>query len=119
MDNDMTSTATAGQAGALRRLLASGGLRTVYQPVIDLDTYAPVAYEALVRGPEGSPLESPAALFGQAAAAGLLAELDRAARSTAIHGALAAGLRPPHTLFLNVEPSTLDGSGPLLGSEAA
>src|SRR4051812_45494879 len=70
MDNDMTSMTTAGQAGALRRLLTSGGLRAVYQPVIDLDTYAPVAYEALVRGPQGSPLESPAALFGQAAAAG-------------------------------------------------
>jgi hypothetical protein len=56
------------------------------------------AYEALVRGPQSSPLESPAALFGQAAAAGLLPELDRAA---AIEGALAAGLRPPHTLFLN------------------
>jgi EAL domain-containing protein (putative c-di-GMP-specific phosphodiesterase class I) len=51
MDNDMTSMTTAGQAGALRRLLTSGGLRAVYQPIIDLDTYAPVAYEALVRGP--------------------------------------------------------------------
>jgi EAL domain-containing protein (putative c-di-GMP-specific phosphodiesterase class I) len=100
-------------------LLTSGGLRAVYQPIIDLDTWAPVAYEALVRGPQGSPLESPAALFGQAAGAGLLPELDRAARATAIHGALAAGLRPPHTLFLNLEPSTLDGSGPLLGEEAA
>jgi EAL domain-containing protein (putative c-di-GMP-specific phosphodiesterase class I) len=119
MQADMTSMTTVGPAGALRRMLASGSLRTVYQPIVDLDTQAPVAYEALVRGPEGSPLESPAALFGQAAAAGLLAELDRAARSTAIHRALAAGLRPPHTLFLNVEPSTLDGSGPLLGSEAA
>src|SRR4051794_1467809 len=118
MDNDMTSTTTAGQAGALRRLLTSGGLRAVYQPIIDLDTYAPVAYEALVRGPQGSPLESPAALFGQAAAAGLLSDLDRAARAPAIEGALAAGLRPPHTLFLNVEPSTLDGAGPLLGREA-
>jgi EAL domain-containing protein (putative c-di-GMP-specific phosphodiesterase class I) len=109
---------TAGQAGALRRLLTSGGLRAVYQPIIDLDTYAPVADEALVRGPHGSPLESPAALFGQAAAAGLLPELDRAARAAAIDGALAAGLRPPHTLFLNVEPSTLNGAGPLLDREA-
>jgi EAL domain-containing protein (putative c-di-GMP-specific phosphodiesterase class I) len=118
MGTDMTSMTTAGQARALRRLLTSGGLRAVYQPIIDLDTYAPVAYEALVRGPQGSPLESPAALFGQAAAAGLLPELDRAARAAAIEGALAAGLRPPHTLFLNFEPSTLDGAGPLLGKEA-
>jgi hypothetical protein len=78
----MTST-TAGQAGALRRLIASGGLRAVYQPIVDLDTEAPVAHEALARGAQGSPLESPAALFGQAAAAGLLADLDRAARAAA------------------------------------
>ena len=108
---------TVSSAGSLRRLIASGSLRTVYQPIVDLDTHAPVAYEALVRGPQGSPLESPAALFGQAGAAGLVVELDRAARAAAIDGALAAGLRPPHTLFLNVEPSTLDGSGSLLGSE--
>jgi hypothetical protein len=43
MGADMTSMIIAGQAGALRRLLTSGGLRAVYQPIIDLDTYAPVA----------------------------------------------------------------------------
>jgi EAL domain-containing protein (putative c-di-GMP-specific phosphodiesterase class I) len=102
----------------MRRIIAGDGLRAVYQPIVDLDTHAPVAYEALARGPQGSPLESPAALFGQAASAGVLAELDRAARTTAVEGALAAGLRPPHTLFLNVEPSTVDGSGTLLGHEA-
>jgi len=119
MPLDMTSaTRAATGAGALGRLIASGSLRAVYQPIVDLDTQAPVAYEALLRGPQGSPLESPAALFGQAAAAGLLPELDRAARAAAIEGALAAGLRPPHTLFLNAEPSTLDGAGPLLGQGA-
>ena len=114
----MTSVTAADPAGALRRVLASGGLRAVYQPIVDLDTQLPVAYEALARGPQGSPLESPAALFGQAAAGGLVAELDRAARCAAVAGALAAGLRPPHTLFLNVEPSAVGGPDPLLGREA-
>ena len=98
-------------------MLASGGLRAVYQPIVDLDTQAPVAYEALARGPVGSPLKSPAALFGQAAQAGLTGELDRAARATAVAGALAAGLRPPHTLFLNVEPSAVGGDEPLLSNQ--
>jgi EAL domain-containing protein (putative c-di-GMP-specific phosphodiesterase class I) len=113
----MTSMTAARPTGALRRMLASGGLRAVYQPIVDLTTHAPVAYEALARGPHGSPLESPAALFGEAAAAGMLPELDRAARATAVQGALAAGLRSPHTLFLNVEPSAV-GRDPVLGAEA-
>jgi EAL domain-containing protein (putative c-di-GMP-specific phosphodiesterase class I) len=112
----MPSTTVARQAGALRRLLASGRLRAVYQPIVDLDTQHPVAFEALARGPAGSPLESPAELFGQAAQGGLLAELDRAARATAVAGAVAAGL--PHTLFLNVEPTAVGGPDPLLCSEA-
>ena len=115
----MTSVTAAGPAGALRRVLAAGGLRAVYQPIVDLDTQLPVAHEALARGPQGSPLESPAALFGQAAAGGLVAELDRAARDAAVAGALAAGLRPPHTLFINVEPSAVGGPDPLLCDEAA
>ena len=113
----MTSIAHSRPTGGLSRLLASGGLRAVYQPIVDLDTRAPVAYEALARGPVGSPLESPAALFGQAAQAGLVGELDRAARATAVVGALEAGLRPPHTLFLNVEPSAVGGDEPLLGNQ--
>ena len=47
----------------------------------------------------------------------MLPELDRAARATVAEGALAAGLCPPHTLFLNVEPSAV-GREPLLGAEA-
>lgn len=90
---------------SLRSLLAGERLRSVYQPVIDLETGQPVAYESLVRGPSGSRLESPAALFREAEREGLLSPLDLAAREAAVRGALAAGLPDDLALFINVEPS--------------
>lgn len=80
----------------------------MYQPVIDLETLEPVAYEALVRGPSGSALESPAALFAEAERDGLLGALDRAAQAAAVRGAIASQLPRSLPLFVNVEPSTLD-----------
>lgn len=75
---------------------------------MDLQTRQPVAYEALVRGPSGTPLESPAALFREAERDGLLGSLDRAAQAAAVHGAVAGSLPRSLPLFINVEPSTLD-----------
>jgi EAL domain-containing protein (putative c-di-GMP-specific phosphodiesterase class I) len=83
------------------------GLRCVYQPVIELATGRVAGYEALLRGPAGSDLESPAALFAAAEAEGRVAELDWLARAAAAEGALAARLRPPACLFVNVEPQVL------------
>ena len=78
-----------------RSCSAAASVRSLYQPIVDLDTGIPVAYEALARGPEGSPLESPRELFAAAHASGSVAELDRACRGAAIAGALAAGLQAP------------------------
>jgi EAL domain-containing protein (putative c-di-GMP-specific phosphodiesterase class I) len=101
----------------LRQVIVRRRIRAIYQPIVDLEGGSPVAYEALARGPEGSPLEMPGALFGAAADADMLAELDRACRDAAVEGALHAGLRPPHTLFVNIEPSAIGGSEPLLSHE--
>ncbi|WP_345771768.1 EAL domain-containing protein [Geodermatophilus sabuli] len=91
----------------LDEVLATGAVRSVFQPIVALDTGRVVAYEALARGPEG-PLERPDALFAAARAAGRLAELDAACRTAALHGAVRQGLRAPLTLFVNVEPEVLD-----------
>lgn len=99
---------------AISRVIQSGDVRALYQPIVDLDTGETVAFEALARGPEGSPLEMPARLFGEAELHGLVGDLDRVCREVAITGALEAGLRPPASLFVNVEPSTLIGDGPIL-----
>ncbi|NYJ07994.1 EAL domain-containing protein [Petropleomorpha daqingensis] len=92
---------------ALAAALAPGGVRSVFQPIVDLDSGAVVAYEALARGPEG-PLERPDALFAAARAAGRLAELDAACRTAAFRGAVGAALVAPLTVFVNVEPAVLD-----------
>jgi diguanylate cyclase (GGDEF)-like protein len=98
-------------AGALEAALAPGGVRSVFQPIVDLDSGRVVAYEALARGPRG-PLERPDLLFAAARAAGRLAELDEICRAAAFRGAVEQGLLAPLTVFVNVEPEVLD-SAPL------
>ena len=87
-------------------VIAAGRIRSVYQPVVDLETGAVLGYEALARGPEGTPFESPTELLRAARADGLIVELDWACRAAAIEGALAADLGSSLTLFVNVEPDT-------------
>jgi diguanylate cyclase (GGDEF)-like protein/PAS domain S-box-containing protein len=91
--------------------LRPGGVRSVFQPIVDLDTGRVVAYEALARGPEG-PLQRPDLLFATARGCGRLAELDQACRAAAFRGAVEHALLAPLTVFVNVEPEVLD-SAPL------
>ena len=91
----------------LGSMLASGGLRAVYQPIVDLDSRATVAYEALARGPVGSPFESPLAMFTAAEAEGQTMELDRRCRLAAVDGARQAHLGDSAALFVNVEPTSM------------
>ena len=92
----------------LAEVLESGDLRAVYQPLIELASGDVVGYEALIRGPAGSPLESPAELFSAARASGQLGELDWACRVAAVRGALDGRLPSPLKLFINAEPEVLD-----------
>src|SRR5918995_6338670 len=103
---DVTLTPAA-PAPTIDDVLRNGTVRSVFQPIVELDTGRVVAYEALARGPQG-PLERPDQLFAAAREAGRLAELDAACRNAALTGALAAGLAAPLTLFVNVEPEVLD-----------
>jgi EAL domain-containing protein (putative c-di-GMP-specific phosphodiesterase class I) len=91
---------------ALDVILADNSVRAVYQPVIDIASEEVVGYEALARGPSGSPLEPPDALFETADAAGRVPELDWACRIKALEGALDGGVEPPLSLFLNIEART-------------
>jgi EAL domain-containing protein (putative c-di-GMP-specific phosphodiesterase class I)/DICT domain-containing protein len=87
-------------------------VHSLYQPVVALDDGGIVGFEALARGPEGSPWASPANLFAGAAAAGRLPELDYICRAAAVRGAAAAGLHPQVALFINVEPASNRIPGP-------
>ncbi|WP_432520813.1 EAL domain-containing protein [Kineococcus sp. SYSU DK006] len=94
-------------SGNLQQVLADAAVRSVFQPIVDLEGGRVVAYEALARGPQG-PLQRPDALFAAAREQGLLAELDQACRVAAFRGAIETSLVAPLTLFVNVEPEVLD-----------
>jgi EAL domain-containing protein (putative c-di-GMP-specific phosphodiesterase class I) len=88
------------------------GVRSFFQPIVELRSGHVIAYEALARGPEGSALEAPLDLFAAARAEDRIVELDWACRAAAVHGAQAAGLRPPAALFINAEPEALTAPAP-------
>jgi diguanylate cyclase (GGDEF)-like protein/PAS domain S-box-containing protein len=105
--------APAAYGAELERVLTqAGALTAVYQPIVDLASGETLAYEALARGPEGSPLQRPDRLFAAAAAAGRTAELDWACRIVAVRGALEAALGHTASLFLNCEPTAIDAPCP-------
>jgi len=93
----------------IHAVVRTAAVRSVFQPIVELDTRAVVAYEALARGPAG-PLERPDALFSAAREAGLVAELDAACRAAAFRAATAHRLLSPMGVFVNVEPEALDGA---------
>ncbi|MGY1843328.1 EAL domain-containing protein [Modestobacter sp. SYSU DS0875] len=94
-------------ASPVAAVLRDSAVTSVFQPIVELDTGRVVAYEALARGPVG-PLHAPDALFAAARAEGRLVELDHACRTSALRGAVRAGLLAPLTVFVNVEPDAVD-----------
>ncbi len=87
------------------QLLQGPGLSAVFQPILDFRAHRYLGYEGLIRGPAGSPLHSPLALFGLAGHAGLTMEFERLCRRVVLAGF--AALNVPEKLFINVSPSCL------------
>ncbi len=86
-------------------VLLAGEVSSVYEPIVDVKTKTVFGYEALVRGPEGSPFRTPGALFQAAEEQGLIFELDCLCRRAGLDGAI--GLPSGTALFLNVRPTTI------------
>ncbi|GAA1459357.1 hypothetical protein GCM10009619_20440 [Williamsia maris] len=81
-------------------------VRSVFQPIVELDTGRVVGHEALARFPDVPDL-GPLEVFARARDAGAVADLDWECRRAAYLGAGTAGLGAPLYLFVNVEPSVL------------
>lgn len=92
-------------ARELHRLILQRELHILFQPIVRRREGHILGYEALVRGPQGSPLHGAEALFETARNANILAELEYVCRELAIQRFVELDL--PGKLFLNVSPMTL------------
>jgi diguanylate cyclase (GGDEF)-like protein len=101
----VTKVALRQMADPIRTLLATGGLHTVFQPILDGASREAIGYEALTRGPVDHELNSPIALIAVAAKYGMSTELERACINSALRSY--RQLRLKGRLFLNVLPQTL------------
>ena len=89
----------------LERVLLERQISCVYQPIVKLDAYGVLGYELLARGPAGTELHRPDALFGVARDQKRVVELDRICRLAATR---ASTLLPSGCLrFINTEPASL------------
>ncbi|MCB1946343.1 MAG: EAL domain-containing protein, partial [Thauera sp.] len=69
----------AGLTLKLRQILDQDKLRFVFQPIVDIARSTVLGYEALMRGPAGTPLERPDELLRMAKACNLGLELEAVA----------------------------------------
>jgi diguanylate cyclase (GGDEF)-like protein len=93
-------------AARLRAILAARELAYLFQPIVDLSRRATLGFEALMRGPAGSPLHTPDALLAVARAAGQLQELELTGCSIAVERFARLGL--PGKLFVNASASVVE-----------
>jgi EAL domain-containing protein (putative c-di-GMP-specific phosphodiesterase class I)/GGDEF domain-containing protein len=93
-------------APRIEELIARRELSAVFQPIIDFEDSAILGYEGLIRGPAGTPLETPFALFSQANAEGCTIALERAAARTCIDAF--AKLDFDGKLFLNFSAGAIN-----------
>ncbi len=86
-------------------LVLSEDVTSLYEPIVNLTTREVLGYEALARGPRGSDVHSPNALFQMAHDTELVFELDCLCRRAALRGA--HGLPAGKLLFLNILPTAI------------
>jgi EAL domain-containing protein (putative c-di-GMP-specific phosphodiesterase class I) len=86
----------------LQCIILQKQIETLFQPIFDLRSGKAHGFEALSRGPKGSPLRSPSALFDLAEKTELLSELDHLCRRKALQSG--GKLERQYKLFINTYP---------------
>ncbi len=90
---------------SLIELIEDERLTAVFQPVVSMQSAQIIGYEGLIRGPEGSALAMPDALFAEAGRLDCIGALEKACRRIVSRRFMQLGLTG--RLFLNLLPSTL------------
>ena len=93
---------------AIKEVIRSRQIRTIFQPIVNLSDLSIVGFEALSRGPANSELESARALFKGANRARLHGQLEQLCRSEAFWAA--DGQPSSCKLFLKVSAPSLRDS---------
>lgn len=88
------------------QVLNNEEVTTVFQPIVSLKDGSIHGFEALSRGPNGTPLEFPSALFDIARIHDKLWELEFLCRIKALENA--SKLCPSCKIFLNVDPAIIN-----------
>ena len=99
----------------LRHVLERRQLAFVFQPIVDLSRSTLFGYEALMRGPAGTPLEKPDDLLRVAKQCGLASTLEVDAAKGAIEAF--AALQLQGKLFINLRAPLITGFGREGGTE--
>lgn len=111
----------------LKKIIDHEEVRTVFQPIIDLETSRIVGYEALTRGPQKSQYEMPAVLFSLADSYGFSDQLEWVCIIKAvinfnlnmnfIRGKIKEddGAERDLLLFLNTDPKTYHATSSIVG----
>lgn len=92
----------------IRDIIHSESVRSLYQPIISLHNGEIIGYEALSRGPVGTPFASPINMIEAAETEGVIWDLEMLFRKKAIENA--ATLPSNKLLFLNVDPNIIKDS---------
>lgn len=90
----------------LDEIIGRGGVVTLYQPILELDTMRALGHEVFTRGPAGGPFEDAERLFALAERTGRLLELEKLCRTRALVSAR-LHLEPGTKLFLNTSARAL------------
>jgi EAL domain-containing protein (putative c-di-GMP-specific phosphodiesterase class I) len=90
----------------LDEIIGRGGVVTLYQPILELETMRTLGHEVFTRGPAGGPFEDAERLFALAERTGRLLDLERLCRTRALSSA-PRHLKPGTKLFLNTSARAL------------
>ena len=93
----------------LRKVLADRALTTVFQPIFGFREGRVIGYEALVRGPEGSLIETPGELFAAATQEGAFVELSMLCIQEILRAFSERNI--DGSLFLNASPQIIMQGG--------